>query len=354
MSIHNNATGNFNISNDFHTNSLKKPASNKLYSEWGSIDVKGSKSNKSVYESAKAHHNVRVNNVVIQGRVLSNFGNVLAIGSDLNNVSAHNHIDLVNSHANDLSSIFGHVNVKQYPDTQSTLGNITAHTDIDLSNSSAKNLLSKFGRVRVRQTPGLQSQISSITAHKEIEVNQTSVNGKIKSTFGTVVANQSTLAKVNASQDIDVINTSATALLSKFGHVVARQTDGTQRVISQIKAVNKIVTENCDIENLTLHVSQDKQALLDLKNTTVSGKIAIKVRDLLVMSEKTTYHCWFWFIGWSEKVQQTIPSNANKQFSLLVKGVDSLPKNISFEGFKEEEVTSQMTDKGILVTGRKQ
>lgn len=373
--------GSVSSSNDnIHIDSLNKSARNDLCSKWGNINAKGSAAEKLKFNSATARHDIKIDHAVIQGRVLSEFGNILATHSTLGSVTARHNIDLVDSYAEDLLSEFGNISIEQLPETlskisnvtarhdvkvshvsvqgrirsefgnvvanQSTLGNITARQNIDLINSSAKHVLSEFGDVRIKHTAGGRSQISSITARHKIRVNQASVNGKIKSEFGDVVAKQSTLGKVIARHNIDIINSSATSLLSEFGAVIVRQTDGIQRSISHITACNEIIAENSVIENVTLYVNPDQKAVLDLTNTKVSENIVIKVNDSFFTRIFTSFFSGpFW--GRNES-----SNNESKHFSILIKG-DVMPKNIFFEGFEADEITSQMTGMGILVTGKK-
>lgn len=368
---------------DIHIDSSKRNARTDLCSKWGNINVKGSATEALIFDSATARHDIKIDNVVIQGRVLSEFGNILATQSTLGRVTARHNIDLVDSYAEDLLSEFGNIRIERLPETQSkisnvtarhnvkvsqacvrgevrsefgnvvanqsTLASITARHNIDLINSSAKHLLSEFGDVRIKQTADIQSQISSIKARHKIEVNQASVNGKIESEFGDVVVNQSTLGKVIARHNIDIINSSATSLLSEFGHVIIRQTDGIQRSISHITARNEITAENSVIDNVILYVNPDQQAILDLTNTKVSEKIIIKVNDSFRKITRIFFSLFSWpFWRYEEKNL----GNEPKHFSLLIKGT-VVPENISFEGFDADEITSQMTSNGILVTGRK-
>jgi hypothetical protein len=138
-------------------------------------------------------------------------------------------------------------------------------------------------------------------------------------------------------------------LLSEFGHVIIRQPDGIQRSISHITARNKIAAENSVIDNVTLYVNPDQQAILDLTNTKVKGKIVIKVNDSFVKITRIFFSLFAWPF-W--RCEENNLGNESKHFSILIKGA-VIPENISFEGFDADEITSQMTSNGTLVTGRK-
>lgn len=354
-----------------------------LYSEWGSIYARGSSETQNVFTGAVAHDNVNLEHVIINGKVRSEWGHVSASFSKLAQVTAHNNIDLVSSSATDLKSEWGHVTVRQVNEerseissitahnnvnidrtfldgrirsewghvsaNQSALGNVTAHNSIDLINSSAADLRSEWGHVTVKRTTEGQSKISSITAHNNVSVDRSFVDGRIRSEWGRISASQSKLGSVTAHNDIDLINSSASDLRSEWGNVTIRQTDGTQRVVSYITACNTVIAENSIIENITLHVNQDTKAILDLTNTKVSKKIVIKVNDSFGKITRIFFSLFSWpFWRYEEKNL----GNESKHFSLLIKGT-VMPENISFEGFDADEITSQMTSDGILVTGRK-
>lgn len=233
----------------------------------------------------------------------------------LNSAVAYGNVSIENG------AIKGHT-VSQFRNvlaTESILSSITAYFNINLINSYAQNLLSQFGEVSVKQTDyNVQSQFSSIKAYS----------------------------------NIDIINCSAKSLLSLSGHVVVRQTDGIQRPISNITACSQIVVQNSDVsENVTLHVSPNQQAILDLKNTKVLGKILIKV-DLVIITASCFYADLFsrFFPRFFPRNEEN--SDGTKRFSLLIKA-DTVPKNIVFEGFEENEINLQKTVDGIVVTGRK-
>lgn len=373
---------------NIHINSSKKNTSTALYSARGNIHAEGTAAGRLVLDKARAHYDVKTDHVVIKGAVLSDFGNVFANQSDLGNITAHYNIDLINSSAKDLLSEFGRISSKQTNGTQakissinahqnievdhiavdgkiqssfgnvsvnrSALNNVTARHNINLINSSAKNLLSEFGNISVKQTTGIQSIVYSIVARHDIEVSQVSTDEKIESEFGNVIADQSTLGSICARHNINLINSSARSLLSEFGQVVVRQTDGIQRSISQITACDGVAIENSNIENITLRINSDQRAVLDLKNTNVSGKITIKVSfdnsrvyDLLKIIRVffSVFLSYFW------KYQES-GGDESKHFTLLIKG-DAMPKNLFFEGFESDEITTQVTGNEILVNGKK-
>lgn len=364
------------------SNNCYFPAQN-LYSEWGSIHARGSSETQNVFTKAVAHNNVNLEHVIINGKVRSKWGHVSASFSKLAEVTAHNNIDLISSSATHLRSEWGHVTIRQAKEgqskassitahnnvnidrtsvdgrirsewgyvsaNQSALENVTAHNNIDLINSSAADLRSEWGHVTVKRTTEGQSKVSSISAHNNVSVDGISVDGRIRSEWGRISANQSKLGSVTAHNDIDLINSSAVDLRSEWGNVAIRQTDGTQRIVSHITACNTVIAENSLIENITLHVNQDKKAILDLTNTKVSDKIVIKVNDSFGKITRIFFSLFSWpFWRYEERGS----GNESKHFSLLIKGT-VMPENISFEGFDADEIASQMTSDGILVTGRK-
>lgn len=326
---------------DIHIDVTKKSDQNKLYSAFGAIRAKGTKADTLVFKEVNACGDIDLEHVSIGGRVLSNFGKVYAAYSVLGDVNAANQITLKNSMANKVQSLFGGVTIAQDAETNSKIG--------------------------------------SIFANSGVRLDAVLVEGKIRSEFGTVEAKKSTLQKVFASGNIDLINSAAKKLTSEFGKVSVRQTDGTKRLISHITARGEAIVEGSLVEDVTLHVSQDKRGVLDFKNSEI-GEVVIKVDN--VYSGRLSFSSLFWNLfrfpfsktdyfyanvngkefhslaAYQEYQRTGCVSEGDaapapqKRFSLLIKG-DEMPKNISFEGFETDEISSEKTDEGVLVRGEK-
>jgi len=345
-----------------------------LRSEWSNLKIDHSNESQQEYLSATSYYHVDLNNVAIKGPVTSTWTNISAAQSELGNLEAYNNIDLINSSAKDLHSMWGHVSVKN-DGTPREVSTITAHDNVDLenvdvkgkvhstwgrvmakgsaldrvesyydlslTNCSAKDLESRWGKVTVKQTDGELRAVSSIQACDPIELDHVSVEGRVESVWKSVTASHSALADVKANEEIVLDNSSANHVQSAWGAVTVRQSDGTNRTITQIHAHydvevhhstlkdvvcgQKAVITDSQLENLTLYMGRISEGLLDLTNTQVSGIITVKLPDF-----------------------ETVKSTENR-FTLLIKA-SAMPGNIVFEGC---DVTTEQTERGILVTGTK-
>ncbi|MBA3815937.1 MAG: hypothetical protein H0X29_05360 [Parachlamydiaceae bacterium] len=384
------STNDFTNNKDLYvgpSNSFSFPKS-KLYSEGGNINVQGSTEKHHVFKKAVAYKNIDLDNVTISGIVKSAWGEIVATTSKLDKLNAFKDISLINSSAANLSSQWGNIaivesqvdNISAYKNVKlinstaanllsewgnvavndSKLDNINAYRDINLTNSSAKELISQWGNINAKETQEGPSKIkiSNIQAYRDVNVEGISVDKKIQSEWGNVSARQSKLGDVNAYNNINLTNSSAKDLNSKWGCVTVRQTDGTQRVFSHITSNNELTTENCNAERLTLYVNPDRKAILDITNTNVSGKIVIKVNDSVFKIRNILCNIVSWF-NWTfetsnrSSIQSSEPCDYPvKEFSLLIKSKE-MPNNIVFKGFEANEITSKLTDEGILISGRK-
>lgn len=336
------------ISEDVRIDSSKQFTDSKLYSNFGSISAKGSDAEKLVFKNATAYRDIKINHAVIEGAVLSKFGKVFAAHSVLGDVSGYSNVKLIDSSAKSVSSEFGRITIKQLPETDSKISNVEAYRTVKLGDVSVEGkVVSQFGSIVAKQ-----SHLNDVAAYRDIALINSSAK-QIKSEFGAVkveqsgvTESQSTLEKVTACYDIHVTNSSAKELSSEFGKVSIKQADGTRRSITQISGQGTVIAQGSIVDEITLHVSQDEKGLLDLTDTEVLGKIVVKISDIVIFHSLGAFFSWFFF-GEPEN-KETAP----KHFSLLIRGTE-MPKNISFEGFETDELTSQSTDEGLLVTGQK-
>lgn len=216
-------------------------------------------------------------------------------------------------------------------------------------NFPTQNLYSEWGSIHARGSSETQNAFTKAVAHKDVNLEHVIINGKVRSEWGHVSASFSKLAEVTAHNNIELINSSAKELRSEWGSVILRQTDGTPRIVSHITALNKIIAKNSIVNDVTLHVYQDQTALLDLTNTRISEKIVIKINESIGKTIRISFGPFSWLFGKHKKISS---ENEPKHFSILIKGI-AISENISFEGFNIDEITSQVTGDGILVTGRK-
>ena len=331
------------------------------------------------FHSATAERDIKIDYVKVTGPVISTLGKIQAYNSLLGNTIASDSVELTNSSAKEVQSLFDHVTVRRTDEEtsqlsniqakkninisrasvkkgirslsenvsihQSTVGDVKAWKDITLTCSSARTVESTFGNVTVAKTD--QNSLVSVKAWGNITITEAAVSGKIKSTFGTVKAHRSALQNVQAKKDIELTNSSAKDVKSSLGSVTVHQTDGTMRSFSHISAKNAAFIKNSAVENITLHVDPSRQAVLNLTNTKVAEKIAIKV-DGAIRPESN------WFFASLKQVARIEPKPkkpAAVGFTLLIQA-DTMPKNILFEGFEANEIAMQKTDDGILVTGK--
>ena len=192
-------------------------------------------------------------------------------------------------------------------------------------------------------------------------VDKVSGDGRVKSKWGRVTANQSQLHCVFAHSNIDLTNTSAADIHSKWGGVVIRQTDGTRRKVSHIDA-HTIDVQNCEIEqaaceqkavikdsivkNLTLNVDPRQEGFLDLTNTRVLDKIVIAKKKNPILR---IWQISIDFFGYKYERDSENENNSSGPFRLLIRG-NAILKNIRFEGFESSKFTYKKTAKGTLVT----
>lgn len=315
-----------------------------LSSKWGSIRVFGSPENKETFADATAYENIELVYAAIRGKILSEWGSVSASHSSLGKVAAYHDISLINSSASELTSKWGSVTVV---DT----GFSSKSGYIGWMQSCVSSLFSKLGFSSTNSLPVKLWEMSSISAYKEVKVERVFVDGRIESIWEHISANQSKLGRLNAYKDIDLVDSSATDLHSKWGNITVRQTDGERRSISHVSAYGKVFVRNCDmkdvvcsqeavildssIENLTLHVNPCQKTVLDLTNTEVLGKIVLKFDSVAFRTIKACGKV----LGFQEG-----------QLSIFIKEKE-VPKNLSFEGFESVELTTEKTSQGILITG---
>lgn len=335
------------------------------------ISAKGSPAEKLVFQNAKAHGDIKIKHAAIAGDVLSKFGSVLALHSSLGNVLADKNIVLIKSTAKKVDSDYGSVVMKLSEKTEEKVSSVAAGNHVSLKRVSVEGEVnSRLGSVFAKL-----SELHDVRAHKKI-VLADSLAKDLTSESGSVMAEKSTLQKVQACADIGLLNSSATDVLSECGTVTVRQTDGVRRQVSHITALGQVVAQGCDVEEVTLHVDQDEEGVLDLTNSNV-GKVAVKVNDLCAENVDGFFNVssiWNLFFG-SAATIKSFHANVNgkefhsldeyneylnkekeekpKHFSLLIKGQEEMPANISFEGFETDEISSEKTETGFLVKGEK-
>lgn len=333
-----------------------------LYNQWGYINARGLPGTKLTFLSAVAETNITLENLTILFEVRSKYGSVSASLSTLKDVLAQRNIHLIDSTANSVKSERANIHLNKVtvngPVTsgemsiianQSTLGDINAYHNIDLTNSCAGKLTAKWGSVFVRQTVDGLSTTSDISAHDDVNVDGVSVNGKTESKRGNVKANRSTLGDIKAHNFVNLINSSAAKVESQNESVTVRQTDGIKREISHITGRNSVVAENSTIGGITLFIDNNQKAILDLSNTQVTDQIVVKLSATV---KSCTHVAVSIFSRPMVRYVNQVHSSDTSRFSLLVKGTE-LPKNLSFEGFTADEIATEATADGILVTGKK-
>ncbi len=278
--------------------SISKDHEGRLYSRFGKIEAKGSEAEKLLFKDAKAFRDILLNYVEIPGQVRSKYGSLVAKHSALADVSVYN--------------------------------------NILLSDSTAKKVTALFGSVALKD-----SKVENVVSAGKVGLERASVEGKVQACY-----------------DIALENSSASALSSDFGKITVKQTDGTRRTISQISAQGKIIAQGSTVQDVALHIDQDQKAHLDLTDTEVLGNIAVKVQDFHgtfygnINGKEFHHPSAFAAYLRTGRMEDAEAAPTTKHFTLLIKG-EEMPKNISFEGFETDEITSEKTADGILVSGVK-
>lgn len=354
--------------------SIVRPESNSTVHSQSWIKAKGSLTERLVFQNAKAYGDIQITYAAIAGQILSKFGNVYASHSSLGDVLADKNIILKNSTAKKVESDYGCIKVKAREKTDEKMSSVAAGNHVSLKRVSVEGeVKSRLGHVVAKQ-----SDLSNVHAYKSIVLFDSSAKD-LTSEYGSVTAEKSTLEKVQACANISLLNSAAADVVSEFGSVTAKQTDGARRSVSHITALGQVIAQGCDVEEVTLHVDQDEKGTLDITDSQV-GKIAVKVNDLAQekVDEISPFSIWTLFFGplvnvksfyanvngkefhsldaYNEYLKNGKEADAEvkpKQFSLLIKGQEEMPANISFEGFETDEISSEKTDEGLLVKGQK-
>lgn len=343
-------------------------------------------------------------------------GNFSARSSTLKNITAFHNIDLFDTTAKNVKSVWGDITANQ-----SYLGRVTAHNHVGLIDSSATDVRSKYGAVSVKGTGQALSKVTSISAHNDVYIDRASVESRTKSAWGQVSAHRSNLGKVTAHNSIDLIDTSAADVRSEYGAVTVKGTGEVQSKVSNISAHNDVYIDRASVESRTKsawgHVSAHRSSLgsvaahksIDLVDSSATdvhsewGSVTVRqtdgsqrrvshisaqnevvaenclidhltlrvnqdreafldltnsiVTDKIVIkvdqSVSKTIRIFSIALSWSFwKVEREGSVAKSKEFSLLIKGA-ALPENISFEGYEADEITTETTINGILVKGKK-
>ena len=83
-----------------------------------------------------------------------------------------------------------------------------------------KRLYSQWGSVFLYGCPQKRPVYDSATAYTDVKIDHGIVLGKVKAEWGNVTANQSKLGDVIAHNNIDLTNSSAKDLHSRWGHAL--------------------------------------------------------------------------------------------------------------------------------------
>lgn len=206
--------------------------------------------------------------------------------------------------------------------TDCKLARLKAYNSMFLRDCSATDVKVEFGSLTV-----LNSNLETADVYKDADFTNSTCR-QVKSVYGKLTANRSTFREVKVYHDLTLANSSAYSLSSEFGSVNIRDMIAVIRTIKAHKTVfaencsigdveccNEAVIKNSSIENLTFVVTSSTQAILDLSDTQVSGKIVIKAHPLA--------------------------------HSLQIKG--KTPQQIIFKG-NARELTFKVTDQGTLVS----
>lgn len=325
------------------------PINKNPHSYWGNIVAKGSDAEKLTLSSAKAQQEVQLHKVIVQGNVLSRFGNIVAHKSTLNNAAAYRNIFFVDSSGKDLSSVFGNIIIQSKSNVLSEFSNIKAPHLIDIHQASVTGKIeSVFGDINAKQ-----SKLTRVSAGSNITLIDSSAKDII-SHLGNVTVQQtdgsSQISSIKACYNITMINSSADHISSRVGRIEIIQKDGVQRPISDITGHKDIIVHNSLVENITLRNVPGQQALLDLTNTVVTGKVTVQTKHFVLKTIQNN--------AITASAPHSLPHfllacfcKQYPEFQVLIKG--EMPKNICFEGFEPHEITFQPTDNGTLVIGKK-